>query len=841
MTGSTEGHPRDNTRSGLSLEQHTDKELLVEQNDAFEQWDKTKDTPEGKLHHERYMAVQQERLRRNNGGNGNQPFRAVLGITRDTSMINAAKRYSDKLGWKVFPLHTPGTGGLCTCGKIDCANPGKHPRTKNGFEDASGNHEQITHWWSDWAEAGIGCPTGKVNGFFVLDVDVKHGGDQSLRELIEKHGELPDTRVHNTGGGGKHYFFRMPGETIQNSSGKVGPGLDIRGDGGYVVLPPSHHASGNRYLMNGGDKPILDPPQWLLDIVIESSWKQKEGEVVSTFDMPDKVGPGTRNATLFSLSRSLCRKGISYAATLAAVQQENMVKCAPPLDNSEIILLVKSAFDPKYERGPTLTYQHKGPVMCQDDLAERMRVPWHDQKSPAKNFTDLGNAERFLELHNENVRYCTETDTWHIWNGRCWEPDRKGCIMLLGIDVVREILNESALPSKTDKERDALREWSKKLEQLAQRKSMLQSAEPYVAVYSDIWDSDPNVYNLQNGTLEINNLAVREHRKSDMCSKCAGVIFDENATCPKWEAHLKMVFEDDALINGFQELMGYSLLEGNPAQIFIISHGSGKNGKSVTFAVIAKLHGDYAASIPVEAIMVQRNNDAKPRPEIVNVVGSRFITTTEGDRSHKLSEAMIKAMTGGEAMSGRKLYEDQRSFKGNFKIYLSTNHLPEIRGTDEAIWRRIIRFPFTQVIPESKRRPFDDMVNDLCTELPGILNWMIAGLVRYKEGERLNLPAAVTEATKTYRDKEDVFGRFLDEMCIVNPGITRDRAVSKGDLHYEYIKWAENNGEEKMSKKDLNNELLDRGNREGRDAHKRYWVGIRIKTADEIRTGQVNL
>jgi len=136
-------------------------------------------------------------------------------------------------GWSVFPC-----------------NLDKGPKTRNGFHDASNDLEQIRKWWTRWPDASIGAPTGPVNGWWVLDVDKKPGGPDgfvSLADLEKKYGKLPSTMKQRTGGGGSQYFFKWNGRAIHNSAGKVAAGVDVRGDGGYVILPPSPHPSGGFY------------------------------------------------------------------------------------------------------------------------------------------------------------------------------------------------------------------------------------------------------------------------------------------------------------------------------------------------------------------------------------------------------------------------------------------------------------------------------------------------------------------------------------------------------------------------------------------------------------------
>jgi hypothetical protein len=152
-------------------------------------------------------------------------------------MLKAALEYAEK-GIPIFPVAPPHLGGPAA---------GKRPMTKNGFHDATADVVRIRQWWERHPDHNIGMPTGAVSGLWVLDVDVDKGGIASFLELIQTHGALPATATVRTGGGGWHFYFAYPGFPVKCSASVIAPGIDVRGDGGYVVAPPSLHVSGNRY------------------------------------------------------------------------------------------------------------------------------------------------------------------------------------------------------------------------------------------------------------------------------------------------------------------------------------------------------------------------------------------------------------------------------------------------------------------------------------------------------------------------------------------------------------------------------------------------------------------
>ena len=153
----------------------------------------------------------------------------------------------------------------------ECSSPGKHPRTRQGLKDASTNEAIVAGWWEQWPDANVGVRTGSASGLLVLDVDADSNGEQTLARLEQTHGSLPDTVTALTGGGGKHLLFCHPGGEVRNSAGKLGEGLDIRADGGYIVAPPSIHVSGRAYRWQEGhapsEVPLADPPSWLLALL----------------------------------------------------------------------------------------------------------------------------------------------------------------------------------------------------------------------------------------------------------------------------------------------------------------------------------------------------------------------------------------------------------------------------------------------------------------------------------------------------------------------------------------------------------------------------------------------
>jgi len=177
----------------------------------------------------------------------------------DCPLLDEALQYAQR-GWSVFPVYQAVSAGVCSCPEgVACTSVGKHPRTQQGFKAATTDEAIIQDWWARWPKANIGIATGNVSKLVVIDVDPRNGGDESLRQLEDSHGDLSSGLVVQTGGGGQHIYFTYPDGGIDLKSHVLTVGVDIKADGGYVVAPPSLHASGKEYRWATSDNHTVVP------------------------------------------------------------------------------------------------------------------------------------------------------------------------------------------------------------------------------------------------------------------------------------------------------------------------------------------------------------------------------------------------------------------------------------------------------------------------------------------------------------------------------------------------------------------------------------------------------
>ena len=319
-------------------------------------------------------------------------------------MIDEALRYA-KAGIPVFPLHWLKQDGTCSCRLGDmCQAKGKHPRIKNWSDEATTDVAKITGWWNQTPLANIGIPMGEKSGLVALDVDTRHDGDKSLTDLVAEYGALPKTITATTGSGGKHYIFKYTEELALKNVVGFRDGLDVRTQGGLI---------GNRYAWDTGLSPFeceaAEMPSWLVDEIRKVGTKLTQKKKATDKQPRKKIKEGGRNNHLASLAGALRRKGISEDGIIATLRAENKERLDPPLDDETVVAIAKSIT--RYEP---------------------------DEPDPQYKLTDVGNAERFVAMFKDEVKYCSVYKKWFIWNGKFWEQD-EGTIVEYAIQCVRSI------------------------------------------------------------------------------------------------------------------------------------------------------------------------------------------------------------------------------------------------------------------------------------------------------------------------------------------------------------------------------------------------------------------
>lgn len=431
---------------------------------------------------------------------------------------------------------------------------------------------------------------------------------------------------------------------------------------------------------------------------------------------------------------------------------------------------------------------------------------------------DVGNALLLTRQHGDGIRYCHPWKKWFVWNEKEWTVDDRGHVRALAKLTVRSIYARAAR-TMDDRERRAIAAEARASDSSSRMKGMIEMAQDEVPVISDELDGDLGLFNTESGTLQTEDMKLREHRCKDLITKRAHVFHDSSATAPRWNAFLERVLPQKETREFLQRAVGSALTGRCPDQVFFILQGEGANGKSVFMETIMRLFGDYAVTLAMDTLLVKKH-DAIPN-DLARLRGARLVAASEPEVGRTLAMAVIKLITGNDTITARFMRGEFFEFMPTFKLFIRTNDLPRIRTADHATWRRIMLIPFAVTIPPDERD--GDLGGKLQDkdELSGVFNWVMEGYRMWMHEGGLNPPETVTAATQKYRNEEDELGRFMAECCVQKA----NTSVPVGELHESYKNWGGS-----MTKEALGREMKKRGSARGRPyvngKRTRAWLNI---------------
>jgi putative DNA primase/helicase len=716
-----------------------------------------------------------------NSAHRNSKF-SHLGVARQSQLCRAALYYAG-LGWPVLPLRPRS----------------KAPLTKHGYKDATTDERTILSWWTRWPNANVGVATGAPSGVAVLDVDPRSGGLESLQELMDRHGPLPQTPIAETGGGGLHYYFAVQGGV---RSRRLAPGLELKADGGYIVTPPSLHPNGRLYRWLRGhspkDLPLAELPEWILAPLLSADGARAAPEATEALALPasgdqgapeEVVHEGERHNFLVRLAGKLRAAGFSVEAIESALLIENACRCRPPLPEREVQTIARSFA--KYPPRPNLRADGRAPSLGIERLDEA--------------FTDRNLAKLFARLARERVLYVPQWG-WLVWDGRRWVLDAGGHrVAALAADELPLHFAGLAMRAKDSAARqEALR---RALKAMSRHRitSALEMAKGLLLAEPSDFDRDPFLLNVSNGTLDLRTGELRPHNPADRLTKLARVVYDPDATAPTWQRFLEDVFlGDQDLIGYVRRALGYSITGDTREEVVFICYGTGRNGKSVLLETIVSILGDYARAVPQDLILARGEREDTHPAVLAELVGVRMALIVETEEDRRLNAARLKGLSGQDTLTARHLYRPYFNFRPQAKLWLRTNYKPRVSDHTPAMWERLRLIPFRAYFPPERR---DKTLREkLLAEASGILNWLLAGV---REWIRIGLrePAAVLEATESYRQEQDLIGQWINERCVVDP-----KAVTAfKDLYEDYQAWCQELGEQPISARRFATSLEERG------------------------------
>jgi len=673
---------------------------------------------------------------------------------------------------------------------------------------------------------------------FVLDIDLDEekqiDGYATLAALEAIYGPLPHTPHQRTGRGGTQYFFKYV-DGLKNSTGKLGEGIDTRGEGGYVVVAPSRNTNGDyKWIVSPDDAPLADVPKWIIDRLAKVARPA-----------PGSAAPAARNLDPY-IDRAF-RDEIANVATAANGTKHDTLRDAAirlgtliphGLDEHLIEDGLYNAISGRAD-DPTnalktiqdgIAYGAARPRTISNRARPIERAASHD--SPLRSHSlilgclgmgEAGDAQLVATLYAGQLVYDHAAGSWYTFEGHAWVrydgmPRQKiwGEIAAVYLDTAAQIQAQAG----TDKESiaktvDALTERAKKLRSVSRVNNVLTFAQELLGIKGNEWDADPWLLGVANGVIDLRTGQLRNGAPADYIRTIAPTAWAGlDAPAPRWERFVSEVLSNEADRVAFlQRLLGYALNGSTKEHVLSFFVGErGRNGKRVLFEALQGVLGDYAQSVSTDVLIGQqsRRNAGSAQPHLMKLQGKRITYCSETGEHDALSAAQVKNITGGDPITARRLNENLVTFIPTHTLFLQTNKKPQAPADDDALWERVkvieFKVRFVEHPLAADERPRDSTLEGtLQAEASGILAWLVRGGLDWQQLGGLKTPASVRLARDTYRKGESI-EPFLNDCCTEWDG----GSTEGGALNEAYKTWCELRGLHPKSAVWLSKQLVQR-------------------------------
>jgi putative DNA primase/helicase len=704
----------------------------------------------------------------------------------------------------------------------------KNPK-RDSWQDLQIGPEDVSSYFTNGQNIGVHC--GEPSGWLVCtDLDVPEALGIAGRflppTLASGRESTPESHRWFTSKGAKHATFKdLDGSMI----------LELRSTGHHTLVPPSTHPTGEtyRWFKNGSDVAELLPAELLRQC------RELATAALIARHLPKTraEGGGGRHELALAITGFLLRRELSQERVHKILQAGWDAKGYGGSEKArrdahrDLEGIVSDTADKLRKSKPATGGKRLEELV--PGLRSRIAKYWNwsgrldDETAEAFNTTDLGNSRRLIAWEGGDLRYCYPWGRWLVWTGRNWLVDDRGEVLKRAKATVSRIYQEAAA-AQDDETRKALAKHAMSSEAERKIKAMVELAKPEVSILPEELDADPWKLNVLNGTIDLRSGKLLEHNRADLLTKIAPVEYDPMEKAPNWEAVLERVLPSEDVRGFFKRLCGYALSGEVSEHVLPVLYGIGANGKSTVLNALLEALGDYGIQAAPDLLISKRGSHPT---ELADLFGMRCVTSIEVEDGRRFAESLVKQLTGGDRVRARRMRQDFWEFNPTHTVFLATNHKPEVRGTDNAIWRRIRLIPFTETIPpeeQDKKLP-----EKLRAELGGILTWAVEGCLEWQL-DGLEAPEEVRKATGKYRSEMDVVGAFLDECCVMG----EDRTVSAADLYRAYGEWCKDAGETQEKQRKFGSKLTEtrrferyRGGKTG--GH--MWRGVTLLTDWKFR------
>ena len=681
---------------------------------------------------------------------------------------------------------------------------------------------ELASWFGPGKRVGLAVMSGSVSGgWTVLDFDDPDTFEPWLAivevvapGLADKLVRVRTPRLSTSGNHGIHLGARVEGEPIR--SGKLARDrstgmakIEIRGEGNYAVVPPTAghcHESGRPWgYVTGypthGDPPQLSREEWNILDSVSRSFDEKPTPVGPTTKLRAQLNGDLRPGDEFSERGEIrplleanggelvyARDGVEYwrrpgkqigvSASLGYHKTDTGAPC----------LHMFSSSWPPFEDGrsynPFAVYTHlrhggdfaaAAKQLAREGYgAKRGGATSSHQDFTATRQDDIGNGQRFAKRNGQVCRYCHISKQWWVWNGKRWKPDEEGRSQVLAKETARGLLKEAL--GQPDDRREAFAKWAAKCQSGKCVREILRMAESELPVALDEFDTDPFLLNCANGVLDLDLSRnpfgeLRPHDPALRLARFTPVEFlaDQDISDSHWIRFLDQVVPDKEIQEFLQVFSGYSLTGITNERLFVLLYGRGRNGKSTFLDALRSVVGDYSRNAEFKTFL-KKQHDQGVRNGLARLAGARLITAVEPPESSGscFDESVLKIFTGGtDKVTAAEVYQKEFEYIPQGKLWLATNHEPDVKDTTDSFWDRIIKVPFTVRIDPIDR----DLPAKLNREASVILSWAWQGVVKWQRDGFIRIPPALREATGSYRESTDPVQLWINDKCQVEQSV----------------------------------------------------------------------
>lgn len=404
-------------------------------------------------------------------------------------------------------------------------------------------------------------------------------------------------------------------------------------------------------------------------------------------------------------------------------------------------------------------------------------------QAPEDKLTEAGCAERFARLHADDVRYDHRRQRWLLWQGHRWSPDADGAITRLAITFAR-MWQRGAIDLEDRDRREAVVKCAIRLERRAMLQAVLDLASNLTPIAdAGTWDDTPWLLGVPGGVVDLRTGTMRDGRRDDRITMSTSAAYDPEARSDRWDTAIREILPAPGLADYVQRAIGYSATGVVDQDVWFLTVGGGRNGKTTILGAARRALGDYGGELPASAL------DARaigPAYDLATLPGRRFIVAAEAGDSIQLHHDRIKALSGGDGFRVADKYQRSFEFTPRCVLWLSANRRPRISDDSIATWARVRLVPFVASFAGREDRTLRSSLERDPDHQAAILAWLVRGARLYAR-EGLGSHEAVTTATREYEQDSDPIGEFLNEAC------DRDASAEVGaaDLYRHYRAWAD--------------------------------------------------